>query len=52
MRALFPSLSRMRVEPSDNFNVEEVLDLDEELLMSLQTSPRIKYIVTPHGQDA
>ncbi|WMV29959.1 hypothetical protein MTR67_023344 [Solanum verrucosum] len=50
--AYSPSLSRMMVEPSDDLDVAEVLDLYEELMMSLKASPRVKVIVTPHGQDA
>ncbi|XP_049366968.1 F-box/FBD/LRR-repeat protein At1g13570 [Solanum verrucosum] len=50
--AYSPSLSRMIVEPSDDIDVAEVLRLYEELMMSLKASPRVKVIVTPHGQVA
>uniref|UniRef100_M1DU51 Uncharacterized protein n=1 Tax=Solanum tuberosum TaxID=4113 RepID=M1DU51_SOLTU len=50
--AYSPSLSRIIVEPSNDLDVADVLDLYEELMMSLKASPRIKVIVAPHGQDA
>ncbi|KAG5605294.1 hypothetical protein H5410_026786 [Solanum commersonii] len=50
--AYSPSLSRMIVEPSDDLDATEVLDLYEELMMSLKASLRVKVIVAPHGQDA
>jgi len=50
--AYSPSLSRIIVESSNDLDVADVLDLYEELMMSLKASPRIKVIVAPHGQDA
>ncbi|KAG5576668.1 hypothetical protein H5410_056802 [Solanum commersonii] len=45
------SLSRMIVEPSDDLDVAKVLDLYEELMMSLKASSRVKFIVAPHSED-
>ncbi|KAK4716056.1 hypothetical protein R3W88_014394 [Solanum pinnatisectum] len=50
--AYSPLLSRMIVEPSDDIDVAEFLDLYEELMMSLKASPRVKVIVVPYGQVA
>uniref|UniRef100_M1DNM3 Uncharacterized protein n=1 Tax=Solanum tuberosum TaxID=4113 RepID=M1DNM3_SOLTU len=44
-------LQGMIVEPSDDLDATEVLDLYEELMMSLKASLRVKVIVAPHGQD-
>ncbi|TMX03595.1 hypothetical protein EJD97_015654 [Solanum chilense] len=44
-----PSLSRIIVEPSDDIDVAEILDLYEELMMFLKASPRVKVVVAPHG---
>uniref|UniRef100_M1DWY5 Ubiquitin-protein ligase n=1 Tax=Solanum tuberosum TaxID=4113 RepID=M1DWY5_SOLTU len=49
--AYSPSLSRMIVEPSDELDVAEVLNLYEELRMSLKALLRAKVIIAPHGQD-
>ncbi|KAG5615059.1 hypothetical protein H5410_014883 [Solanum commersonii] len=48
--AYFPSLSRMIVKPFDYIDVGVVLDLYEELMMSLKASERVKVIVAPHGE--
>lgn len=44
-----PSLSRIIVEPSDDIDVAEILDLYEELMMFLKASPTVKVVVAPHG---